>query len=268
MKNILALILLTMASVQAADTDIDGVEDRLDACPNTPFGDLVTIDGCSKQTLFTQTHYDVILGASYANTNPTTQVKADTATATFQADIYRDNLSAQIATSFFRSDDGTLTDDGWNDTQLMFFYQSNPWHSLSIQTGAGVILPTYKTGYGNEAADYAVTLSLHYKLNPDVNLLAGYGYTFVNDADVPGSVSYQNTQSMYAGIAYNLTNGFVSASYVYTDSIYTGTNPIETLSLGSMLPLDEHWFVLGDYRYGLSDSASDHEIAVRIGYYF
>jgi hypothetical protein len=80
---------------------------------------------------------------------------------------------------------------------------------------------------------------------------------------------YQNTYSFYGGIGYtSLKNNSLTLSYSHTESIYTRVVPIEMVSIGTFIPLNNNWFVLGDYHYGVSASASDHDVALRVGYTF
>jgi len=263
------LLLCTLSVFAANDSDLDGVEDINDKCPNTPFSDLIDSSGCTTSSLYTSTLYDVIVGYDYASSNTNTLEDTATYTTTFQADMYHGNFSAQIQSSYYQSDGSSYNDSGWNDTQLSLFYLFKPTNDLMIQTGAGIILPTYSTGYDNEATDYIGTVALSYALNPNINLFGGYSYTAVNDDDIPDLVDYQNTNAFYGGIGYiNAKNRSINFSYTHTQSIYAGVDPIETLSAKVLFPLDTHWFMIGDYRYGLSDTASDHEAAVRIGYAF
>lgn len=263
------LLLVTLHLEGANDADFDGVDDAVDKCPNTPFSDLADAHGCTTSSLYTPTSYDVIIGLNLSSMNANTLENTKTSNTTFQGDLYHGNFSAQLLASYFKSQDSTYNDKGWNDTQLNFFYLFKPTQELMIQTGIGVIIPTYSTGYNNEAIDYLASASLQYSLDKNVNLFGGYSYTMINDNDISNLVHYQNTHTFHAGLKYlGDKNKSLSAAYSNTKSIYTDVDPIETLSVGAMVPLDSHWFVLGDYRYGLSDSASDHEATLRLGYAF
>lgn len=252
-------------------------------CTNTPFGDLIDNFGCTKKTRSTDIGSDIIIGGVYSDTNYNTLEKADTFTTTFQADVYYGDMSAQILTSYFRSDGTGTNDDGWNDTQLGVYLKTYPSAALTLQPGFGIILPTYNSGDNSEAIDVFGSLNAQYDLDKHYNIFGGLTYTVVNDkdgrrivrdknshaiiSDTP--IQYQNTTAFMAGIGYAAdNNGFINIAYTQSQSIYTGVEAFKTLSLNGMLPLDNHWFVLGNYRYGLSDSTSDNEIAVRLGYYF
>lgn len=263
------LLLCSLWVYGASDSDLDGVDDINDQCPHTPFSDLVDSRGCTTSSLSIPVQYDLIVGYDYASSNANTLEDTATDTITFQADMYRGNISAQILASYYQSDDSSYNDSGWNDTQISLFYLFKPTNDFMIQTGAGIVLPTYSTGYGNEATDYVGSVALSYSLNQNINLFGGYSYTMINDDNIPDLVDYQNTNAFYAGVGYmNAKNRSINFSYTHAQSIYAGIDPIETLSLKGMFPIDTHWFMIGDYRYGLSDTASNHEAALRIGYAF
>ncbi|MFA6144633.1 MAG: thrombospondin type 3 repeat-containing protein [Sulfurimonas sp.] len=251
------------------DADLDGVEDAQDKCPNTPFSDLIDTYGCTIQTLYTQTSYDIIMGIDLSRINSNTLENTKTSNATFQADVYHGGYSAQLFTSYFQSEKSPSDDYGWNDTQLNFFYAFKPLQAFTIQTGIGVILPTYSSGYHNEATDYRGNITLKYTFESQFNLFGAYTYTLIKDKRVPRVTDYQNTYSFYGGIGYtSLKNNSLTLSYSHTESIYTRVVPIEMVSIGTFIPLNNNWFVLGDYHYGVSASASDHDVALRVGYTF
>jgi len=270
MKFLPIFLLFGILSVYGAnDADFDGVDDTMDKCPNTPFSDLVDTNGCTTLTLYTQTDYDIIVGVNFSTMNTNTLENTKTSNTTFQADMYHGNLSAQLLTSYFKSEVSTYSSTGWNDTQLSLFYTSKPTEGFIVQTGMGIILPTYSTGYGNEAIDYRGSIALQYTLQPQINLFGGYSYTLINDTEIPKVADYQNTNAFYGGIGYRSPkNNSIHLSYTHSQSIYTGVDPIETLSMGIFIPLNTQWFLLGDYKYGLSSTASDHETALRLGYSF
>lgn len=263
------LLLVALHIYGANDSDFDGVDDIHDKCPNTPFSDLADTSGCTTTSLYTPTHYDIIMGYNYASSNPNTLEDTKTSSTMLQADLYHGNFSAQIQSSYYRSDGSSINEQGWNDTLLSLSYLFKPSDSLLVQAGVGIIFPTYSTGYHNEETDYLASMSLRYSLNKEINLFGGYNYTLINDTDIPNIASYQNTNTFYAGLGYmSNKNSSINFSYSNAKSIYVGVNPIEALSCGTMVPINTHWFVMGDYRYGLSDSASDHEASLRIGYAF
>ncbi len=269
-KRLFALSLLAAGQLLfGMDSDMDGVEDAIDRCPRTPLSDLVDRSGCTTTSLDSKSHFDIIVGGRYSQINSHTFEEGDTTTTTLQADYYEGNVWAQLATSYYRTDSSQGNEQGMDDTTIALYIKSPQHEGLTLQTGIGVILPTYDSGYGNEAADYMGSVSLHYLLSEKVHCMAGYTYTLVNDDDVPGVVAYQNTRAFFAGTGYILdSRSFINASYQETQSIYKGIEPIKTAALTFFYQLTPHWFTIAEYRHGLSDSAGKHEGSVQVGYYF
>ena len=265
----LALLALLPSNLLAYnDFDLDGVEDSQDRCPNTLITDLVDINGCTIKSLVSPHHYDIILGTSYSQVDYNTNEKTNNTNATMQVDYYYKNFSLQLAASYFTSKSKTYSNKGLNDTYLTVYYQFNFFEGLSLRVGEGVILPTYDSGLGNNNTDYKSSANLSYTL-ASFNLFGGYGYTLVNDDDVAGLASYQNSASLYGGVGfYPSSQLYLSASYNKSDSIYKGFTPIENASIYAYYTLNQHWFSTLNYAYGLSDSASDHYLAIRFGYYY
>lgn len=269
MKKILLLPLLLSGYLFAIDSDMDGVDDTQDQCRNTPFSDLVNSSGCTIRSLQSNNNYDIILGAGYSQINYASQEKADTTTQTIQADYFNGSIWAQLAGSYFQSSSPSFKQSGLGDTLIALYYKSTFENGLTVQTGVGILLPTYNSGYHNEAIDYQGSISFQYDLNDQYNLFGGYSYTMVNDTDIPNTLQYQNTYSFYAGGGYVISEKTrISASYAQTQNIYVGTQTVNTASLGLFYQLNTHWFTMFDYRYGLSDTASDHDGSIRLGYYF
>lgn len=225
---------------------------------------------------------DIIVGATYSDTNYNTMERSDTVTTTFEANLYSGDMSAQILTSYYRSDDTNMSNSGWGDTQLGIYFKTHPSLSLTLRPGFGIILPTYDSGYDNEAVDIFASLNAQYDFDEHYYAFGGLGYTIVNDKDVRNavryrrsslivgdSIEYRNTAFFTVGTGYQThNNGYINVAYTQNQSIYAEIESFKTLSINAMMPLDSHWFVIGNYRHGLSDTTSDNEVALRVGYYF
>lgn len=270
MKRSLLWALALSANLLAySDSDMDGVEDAIDRCPNTPMTELVDAQGCTTKSLQSDHHYDLIFGAGYSQLNYANNEKADTFTSTLQADYYYRQFSAQIISSYYTSDSKISKESGLNDTILAAYYRIPITQQFNVKVGGGILLPTYETGYHNEAADYMGSLNLTYLLNPALSLIGGYTYTAVNDKNVPGIATYQNTNAFYAGADYRLSDILsLGGAYHNSNSIYSDVQNIQKISAYGFYRFDAHWFGNLNYAYGLSDSASDHALDLRIGYYF
>jgi len=277
MKKTLSLVLLFLATLLLAyeDSDLDGVQNSLDRCPNTPFSELVDINGCSIKSLTSPHKFDFIIGASYSESDYKTLNQTDTLSSSLQFDYYYKNFSLQLATSYFSTAGGDYSDSGFNDTFISTFYNLTPLDSLLVRVGFGLVLPTYEAAFENNNLDYSAQLSLSYQFE-SVNLFASYLYTIINDDDFSyldnnstESVSYQNTSAMSLGLGYYINDSFyLSSAYNTSNSIYTTIEDIETLSLYGYYSINQEYFTTLSYAYGLSDSASKHYLSLRLGYLF
>lgn len=253
-----------------SDQDMDGVEDAADRCPDTPMSELVNTQGCTIKSLKNEHHFDISLGAGYSQMNYAANEKADTVTSSLLADYYYKNFSAQFSSSHYSSKSQTSSGSGLNDTLIAMYYRLPTDTPLTLKIGGGALLPTYDTGYHNEATDYIGSVHFTYSLEDSkTSVMGGYSYTAVNDKDVPRILSYQNVHAYYIGINYLFTDQLsAGGTYSDSDSIYTNTASIRKVSANTMYRIDSHWFGSLNYAYGLSDSASDHAADFRVGYYF
>ena len=273
-KILLVFLLLATTGLFAfSDYDMDGVEDKKDKCSNTPFSDLVDINGCSKKTLKTFTtsksphHYDIIVGVNYSQENYDNLEKADTTSSSLQLDYYYKNFSIQASTSYYDSSSVSYNDSGITDSFIGAYYKFTPTKNFDIRVGGGAIIPTYDTKLSNNNTDYTASLNLSYMLK-NINLFGGYNYVIINDSDTV-DVKYQNTNAYSIGVGFYPTQKlYISGSYNSSDSIYTNVKDIDTASFYGFYSIDENWFSTFNYAYGLSDTASDNYFSLRIGYYF
>ena len=276
-KTLFTFLLCTISLLAYSDFDLDGVDDAIDRCPNTSMTELVDIHGCTIKNLESEHHFDIILGASYSQIDPTTQEKTDTLTASLQADYYYKNFSLQASTAYFNSE-SSVSSSGQTDSFIGAYYQLHPLEALTLRLGGGLLLPTYEAGYDNNNMDYTASASLSYLFN-NINLFGSYSYTLINDDNIIDIAYYQNTNAYNIGVGvYPTARLYTSIAYSSSDSIYKqvlnseGTlqsiDPLKSASAYLFYTIDKHWFSTGSYAYGLSDSASDHYVNIRLGYYF
>jgi len=287
MRKLLVLAffgLLSTSLMAYSDSDMDGVDDKYDKCPNTPLMDLVDINGCTIQKLSTQKsipvsnyHFDIIVGLNYTGSNYTTTPATDNYSSSFQVDYYYKDFSIQASTSYYTTDasDG-YSDNGMNDTFVGTAYTLHPTQEFSIRLGAGILLPTYDTSLNNNNTDYLASVNVSYKLSK-TNLFAGYIYTQINDDDVlvtlndgsQYSIYYQDTNAYSIGVGYYFSPKlYLSTSYNQTQSIYKGTDDAKTAVVYAYYGIDKNWFVNFSYAYGINDVASDNALSLKLGYYF
>ncbi len=266
------IFLLSMMTVSAllayTDSDLDGVLDEADQCPNTPITEMVDIKGCSLQPLESEHRYDIIVGESFSQINYNTNEKTDTYATTLQLDYFYKNFSLQALSAYYSSESASYSSSGITDTTLAAYYLIPVSEDFRIRLGAGVVLPTFDSTLNNNNTDYIGSISATYSMNR-VNLFGGYNFTQINDDDIPNLVTYQNTNAYSGGIGYYLTPKWYASTACYqANGIYEGIEDIKNISLYNFYSLDKNWFTSLNYAYGLSDSTSDHAVSIRLGYSF
>jgi len=271
MRHILLSLLFISSLFAYVDSDFDGVEDIYDKCPNSSALDIVDITGCSpkaKKAKVQAHHYDVVIGTSYSQIDYNTNEKTDTYTNSFQVDYFYKNFSYQLSTSYYSAQSATTENKGLNDTVLAAYYLLKPSDKLNIRFGGGVILPTYSTDLNNNNLDVLASINLSYSLD-QITLFTGVNYNIINDDDVAGVVSYQNSAAFSFGAGHHLNNKiYLSSSYYQASSVYTGFDDIKNISAYGFYSINNNWFTTLNYAYGLSDTTSDHSASLRLGYYF
>jgi hypothetical protein len=269
MYKILSILLIISSTLLLAssDLDMDGVEDAIDKCPNTPITDLVDISGCTIKSLESPHHFDIIVGVNYSQTNYNGLEKTDTIDESLQVDYYYKDFSVQISTSYYDSSSVTYNDGGMADSFVGAYYKLYPLSNLNLRFGLGAIIPTYDSSFNNNNTDYIASLNLSYMLEK-INLFGGYNYTIVNDDDTT-NIKYKNTNSYNVGVGfYPMSNLYLSGSLNSSNSIYKDVDDINTLSVYAFYTINANWFTNFSYAYGLSDSASDNYFSLRVGYCF
>lgn len=271
MYKILSLLFLLGALQLSAfsDYDMDGVDDSVDQCPNTLMSELVDINGCTIKSLKSPHNFDIIVGINFSQTSYYDLEKSDTTSTSLQIDYYYKNFSLQASTSYYDSQSVSYNDSGVDDSFLGAYYKLSPTNKLDIRIGVGVIIPTYDSSLNNNNTDYVASANISYMLDK-TNIFGGYSFTMINDNDnIDEAVYYQNTHSYYGGLGfYPKDKLYISASYNYSDSIYTDVQTIQTASFYGLYNIDQNWFTTFNYAYGLSESASDNYLSFRVGYYF
>lgn len=279
----MALFLLVTTSVHLfafSDSDMDGVEDALDKCPGTPLSELVDKNGCTTESLYSESYFDIIYGLSFSQNgyDISSQEKTDTLSQSLQVDYYYQNFSLQASTSYYNSQSTTYNGSGSGDSFLGAYYKLTPSHSVIVRLGVGLILPTYSSDLYDNKTDYTASLSVSYAIE-NINIFGGYAYTIINDESLQVSgkqttqtveyVDNQNTNAYSVGIGFDPSEKlYLSTAYNSSESIYSDVGVMETVSLNAFYNLDENWFTTATYAYGLSDSASDNYVSLRLGYYF
>ncbi len=264
MKKIFFLILAaTTLAFAYSDSDLDGVEDRYDKCPNTVLTDLVDKNGCTIKSLVSPHRFSVSIGYSKAETKDTNETTLTQSVGIYYG--YKD-FSLAISTSSYDYENSTVTDSGMNDTTVGAYYRFYPSNTLSVQIGGGFILPTYDASHNK--TDYFASGNLGYQLGV-FNVFGGGTYTKINDDDIDGVVEYQNTLKTQYGLGATLFDKAYLSYYLSTsDSVYKGDPKIKTSTIFLSGYFNQHLSLSGSYTKQISGFTNDYETDVSLNYSF
>jgi len=262
MKFISLLLFLTYSLLAYNDSDMDGVDDKIDKCLHTPFMDLVNKDGCTKSSLISPHHFDIIFGTSYLNYD-----KTDIYTTSLQLDYFYKNFSLSLSSSYFTNANSTTDTDsenkGMNDSYVGLSYRIKPLKNLTINSSLGTLIATYNSDTNKD--DYIASIGLTYHLS-SFRIMGSYRYTLIGDTST--TIDYQDSDAYTLGVGYYINNKlYLSTSYKNSKSIYVDNEDIKSLSVYSSYNFNLHWFSTLNYSYGLSESANDNYLSLRLGYY-
>lgn len=276
MKRLLLFALLMPLFLFAyQDSDLDGVEDKDDLCPNTSLIEIVDNSGCTIERLVvpdrnSSSSYDVVIGIGESK-NSTHQQTTKTLTETLQVDYFYKNFSLQLSTSHFKLESNTYDKSGMGDSYLGGSYRIELAKKLKLNFGGRLNIPTYESQFDNNNLDYTLFSSLNYRVD-NFSFVSGVGYTFVNDDDINTTtykLYYQNSLNYHIGVGYYfLPRLYGNISYLNSQSIYRGSDDLSSLSLYGYYAIDAHWFSSFSYTKGISDEATDRSLLIRVGYYF
>ena len=181
-KKLLFLGLSALFSaLYAKDSDLDGVPDNIDICPNTAFLDIVNKYGCSAKQIkeLKKNRIKFNLSAGYEYDNYKNSKSSSLIFSSISAK--KNNLKLNIYYSM--QDDGYNNGYKSNDFITSFYYYNTNITNTSLKIGAKVYLPTYY----NDKTDYALLIQGTYFFN-DFDIGASekhkiYGESGTNDKD-------------------------------------------------------------------------------------
>ena len=263
MRFVLLIYLLLTSSISANyyDSDIDGVEDRLDQCNDTPFDVLVDEFGCNKNS--TNIKFTLTLG---------TDVGFDTldsrdTTYNFAFDYKINHWRMGISNSnYIGYNDNNSTSRELGDIYTYIGYEVAKDKYTSIVT-LGTKLAMAKDTIGTGKNDYYMSTQLEtYSSNNAAKLFGVLSYTVTGDTN---SSKYEDIFSGSIGIGYTVSDKYyTSVSYENSESIYRNTENFQAIVWTNYYIWKENSFVEIDYMCGLDTLSYKHMISFKFGVTF
>jgi len=287
---ILIFLLLSNIALSYQDLDIDGVDDSIDRCPNTPFDELVDENGCSTTEKPT-TNYGHLTLKVGTDTFTDKTYKDDTSLNLY-ANYRYNSWDISISNSRATTNSGYSEDNLYSDNDIYLSLGHSfivPKNSIRLSIGtkiAGDIDNTQTTyisqgrgrGRGRNSVnntqtidnsrdnDYFASLNYSYLLNTKQNLFLYYGYTLSGDSE---SVDYEDFSSFSIGTGYMFTPNWYSAlSYNYTGSIYPDGDASQSIDWFNSYNFTKNIFATAGYSYALEDFSYDNRFSVALGFTF
>lgn len=296
-KFFITLLLAGFFLYGYVDSDLDGVDDSVDKCPNTPFSDLVDESGCTVESLAkkekskTSKHsvekkrikskrapapvlhessktYDTIeenekKSVTHYDISLGFNKFGGSSSETVMADMYHGDFSLSLFTAV--DNERNYDDSRLNDTRVWGYYSYRYSKSLLLKAGAGVIMP-HIDGDSDKRVDAGFSLFGSYTVG-SLNPYLGASYRFTGlKGDEYG---LQNNYSIYGGAGFYLSNKlYMSYTYAYSSAEYNWADDIKTDSLYLYYNIDDNWFGTASYMRNIEGLDYDDGFSLSIGYYF
>lgn len=231
-----------------SDYDVDGVEDRVDLCPNTPFDILVDEDGCEEGRGY-QGSWSLETGMMVAvDSNSST---LNNARISIQY-IYK---KWDIALSTFK-DINPLPDEDAQTLYMSIGHTQSFWDEVEVNVALGM-------KYASTQNDYYTTVNMLHSLDRDRYLSLFYSYTLPEDSTLQ---KYNNYHTLSLGYAQQITARYLTGvSYQFSTASTVDTKAYHALTWENTLRLNERYYLLASYSLGLSEGASDHLFNLQFG---
>jgi len=242
------------------DTDLDGVADSQDLCPNTPFDVLVDTDGCNMDRML-KGELTLQIGT---NTNIDSRIDTETLLNLYIGYRYKEWVFS-LSSSNYNSTNLSTIADAEDDLFLSAGYRFHT-DKTSYSIALGTKFAFMKDDRNHRDNDYFISLSSDYALTQKQNIFSYYSYTISSDSN---TIDYQNFHLLSLGTGYAFTPQWYGALFLnYTTAYYRGGDAFETLSLFSAYSFNDHYYLSLNYAYGLSDAAYTHTVSLNLGVHF
>jgi hypothetical protein len=263
MKSLPLIYILTTLTLFASyyDSDIDGVEDRLDQCSHTPFDELVDEFGCSQNA--NQGSWTLKVG---------TELGFDTldkksTSYSFSIDYIVNRWSAGISnTNYTGYNENNTTTRETGDIYTYIGYEiQNEAFSTLLALGAKIATADESIGTGEN--DYYISTQLeNFSIERYIKFFTTWVYTFTGDTQ---ETVYKDIFSYNIGLGYYVNESYyTSIYYENSQSIYEETENYQALVWANRYSYNDTYFVEFDYTRGLDTFSYDHLFSFKIGVTF
>jgi len=263
-KNIIivsSLILILGFSFAFQDSDLDGVEDSVDKCPDTPLLALVDKYGCPieeeyKQIYERKKRLKLYLKFGFSHS------KGDY----YESNSFSLSFAFSLKPLYFSVTNRyylytSFAEEGWGDTSLYGSYTVKLSRSLILIPGIRIRLPTGKENLSSGRTDITPSFILNlFKGRWD--LFSYISYSFRGGGDrknvlfLSTGTGYVFSENLYANLSLDFSESTVRDIY----NTY--------LSLFLIYDITERFYTTFNYSRGLSEGSTNNSVSLRFGIRF
>jgi len=263
--RLLPIIIIFSSILSAAtsyvDYDLDGVDDSIDLCPNTPFDVLVDSRGCDMEKRILPGKLLLQVGVNQNMDD----LYEDTTLLNFFADYSYGNWDLSLSTANYNTNNLTTVIDAEDDLFLTLGYTFHT-QKATTKVMAGTKFAFMQESGNDRDNDWYAALNIDYQLNENINLFSYYSYTLSSDSS---NIDYENFHTLSAGAGYTITpTWYSSLSYNYVSTYYDGGDNYQSLSWFNAYMLTSSVYLSLNYAYGFNDESYDHTVSFAIGAFF
>ncbi len=261
LQFIFILSLLQSTIFAYVDNDIDGVEDSVDECLDTPFDELVDERGCS----YDKPYYGKLslkLGTDVSFDDFSDKATNFNIYANYRYNSWNLSLSNSSYSTYDRYNESSSTS---GDTYLSGGYLFKK-EDFNTKLTLGVKVATADEDVGTGENDYFVSVDYDYFVNSRQDIFAYFGLTFSGDSK---DVDYEDYLSFSVGSGYAINSSWYSAlSYNFSGSQYPDGDDYKSLSWFNSYQFSDKYFTTFNYSYALDDISFDHTFSLKFGVHF
>lgn len=256
----ISFLLFVTQLIAYEDSDIDGVEDSIDLCPDTSFDKLVDENGCPEDEKYWGS-FSLQFGNEISFDSFNERVNNYTLFGSYRYQNWNLSLSNTQQTTYdINNDASTSRGDLYLTTGYLF---DNSGFQTKLSFGTKVALADSDVGTGEN--DYFTSLNMTYFINNSQSVFGYLSYSLNGDSEI----DYQNSLGYSFGTGYLLnSNWYSSLSYDCSSSIYKEGEKYQALSFFNSYSFLENYFISMNYTYGLDEVSYTHTISTNLGVTF
>ncbi len=239
---ILVILIFQINSYAFIDEDLDGVDDTVDKCPNTPFDKLVNQYGCPLEEKRYKGDFYLKIGGGFIDYSSDSTYFSIVSIAYSYKEFY-----FSVSPTFY------LNNSENGDVYLYGSY-SKFFKNLFINLGFTTQIPTDSSGI---SITPSITLDYFHK---KFDYFVYYSYTIGNNSNLG------DRQEFSLGSGYQLNERFYINGAL--NFVFNGSSTDSYLSIFSILDLNQNYFLSFSYNHGINTDRFNYSFLTKLGIKF